>query len=98
MRIPQNEIKTRERVGHVGARPVFHIACVGGLHVYAASNPGGDAEILGVGSHRLLAATLAQRHDGVVLDELSKADPTCFGDLLEGYAEMTAQIRKAQGF
>lgn len=98
MRIPQGEIKYRRKIGTQNGKPVFGIGVIGGLHIVAAASPGGgDLAILGVGSHPLLARTLAQRHDGVVLDELSKADPSCFGVLLDSYSEMTAQLRRAQG-
>jgi hypothetical protein len=98
VRIPPGEIKYRRKIGTQNGKPVYGIGTVGGLHVVAAASPGGgDLSILGVGSHPLLASTLALRHDGVVLDELSKADVSCFGTLLEEYAEVTALLRKHQG-
>ena len=75
---------------------------MGGLHVVAAASGNGDFEILGAGSHPGLARHLAaSRHEGIEFSDLEKSEsinPEWFSDLIAAYGEITAQLRKAQGY
>lgn len=101
MHIPAAQISYRRKIGRAGRRAVFGIGTIGGLHVVAASGPGGGLEILGTGSHPGIAKFIAQRHAAdLEFDEMAKAealDPKYFMDLVPQWEEFTNQLRAVNG-
>lgn len=102
MNIPAKEVKERKKIGHIGARTVYGIAVVGGLHLVAATKSEGQGlEVLGAGSHPGVARHIAKQRHAVVYDALAKSeevDPRHYGDLLPAGEAYTEQLRKAQGY
>jgi hypothetical protein len=101
MKISNNEIAFRKKVGKSGAADVFHIKTIGGLHLMVKNKTSGGSEVLGSGPHRAVARHLADQYDsGVSWTELSKGehyDIADFQHILPKYQELTEQLRKAQG-
>lgn len=74
MEIPQSEVISTKKIGHLGAYPVFEVRTLGGLNL-VLTKKGGVTEILGAGSHRAVARFIARKKESkLVIDELTKSD------------------------
>jgi hypothetical protein len=95
--IPSKQIAYRRKIGTSGSRGIYGLGLVGGLHVVAADRAGGEMEILGMGSHPLLARHIAKRHIGHIdFNDMAKSETinvSDFADLLPYWVGETAAAR-----
>jgi hypothetical protein len=94
MNIPRNQISYRKRIGSAGRHSLYGIGVIGGLHIVAND----EGEILGMGSHPLMARHIAKKHaSDVTFSDMAKSeaiDPRDFADLLPHWESETDRIRK----
>jgi|SRR6185436_18662878 len=100
MEITAEHIDKKRRVGKLGHNPVFAISTTGGLHLVVVAR-GGQAEVLGTGSHAAIARHIAKkREEKIEWSDLNKSDHVpyaCFEDILPRYEALTEQFRNRQG-
>jgi hypothetical protein len=100
MKIPTDEIEFRKKIGKCKGKDITHIKLRGGLHLITQ---GPSQEIIGTGSHGIVARHIAKARLGDDLEwtELSKADwlpEAAYSHLIPEYQELTTRFRKLQGF
>lgn len=95
MQIPQNEVVSTKKIGHLGSNPVYAISTVGGLHLIMTKRAG-VTSVLSAGSHMAIARHIARKKEpNLVIDELSKADyipEEYFVDLVPEFEQLTDDL------
>lgn len=91
MQLNVNEIKKQlsgkpKKIGELEGKPVFNVLTKGGLTMVAHLADNGDINVLGVGSHQLIARAVAtNEHPKINFTELSKSESNLAPDVLKKY-------------
>jgi hypothetical protein len=97
MKVPENQIELKKKVGQSNGKAITHIKTVGGLHLVIDSK----GSVLGSGPHRAVARKIATQFDpDIQWTELSKSehvDLRAYEHLLPEWVDVTLAFRAAQG-